>query len=125
MGGPEGRRAEGLIRWHVEQQGSRRGLATIEQLLGAREGRQESLQPAGGAYVVQGAGSHSTACRVCCPIDCALLCALRGQAAVLAASKYLSRDQIEGLRQLFQSFDTNGECVGWQGYSLRDAAGGK
>lgn len=34
------------------------------------------------------------------------------QAAVLAASKYLSRDQIEGLRQLFQSFDTNGEAFG-------------
>lgn len=30
------------------------------------------------------------------------------QAAVLCAAQHLSRDQIQGLRELFKSFDKNG-----------------
>ncbi len=34
------------------------------------------------------------------------------QAAIVAAAKHLTADQIEGLRQLFQSFDKNGTSRG-------------
>lgn len=36
-------------------------------------------------------------------------CTLVLQAAVLAAAKHLSIEQMEGLRHLFESFDTDGE----------------
>ena len=39
------------------------------------------------------------------------------KAAVLCAARHLNRDQIQGLRELFKSFDKNGKVlVGWGGF---------